>query len=132
VRLKEETLMTSLVRSVGTGSTLSWPLCPGALPGSSSESRSHLIETIGVVDVIVVDRVGVNATAVAAQSSDLAADVSGVHLVDAGGLGLVAMLHRLAAASSGQMSFIGTAAWMRQLLRIVHLGHLLSGEPTCR
>jgi ABC-type transporter Mla MlaB component len=87
---------------------------------------------IGVVDVIVADRVGVNPTAVAAQSSDLAVEVSGVQLVDAGGLGLLAMLHRLAAASSGRMSFIGTAARMRQLLRIVHLGHLLSGEPTCR
>lgn len=114
------------------GKHASWPLHPGAIPGSSSESGSHIIEMIGVVDVFVADRVGVNPTAVAAQSSDLAVHVSGVHRVHARGLGLLAMPHRLAAASSGRMSFIGTAARMRQLLLIAHFGHLLSGEPTCR
>lgn len=108
--------------------TLCWP--PGTYDSLSgfSTGGSHIIELIGDVDAILASRVRGLLATLAAHSSELAIDVSGVQFIDSAGLDLLGLLHRKATASGGQMSLIGVGPQVRRALGVAELEHLLSDD----
>jgi anti-anti-sigma factor len=90
--------------------TLSWPLNdhPGGSDDGQDVDGSHIVELIGDIDTNVVARVTNMLSAVAAQSAELAVDVSEARFIDASGLGLLVRMHRRVNASGGRMNLMGT------------------------
>jgi anti-sigma B factor antagonist len=111
--------------------TLSWPLDAGDVPVGKVDGGSHIIELIGDVDVILVSRVRSLLVTLAAQSSELAVDVSGVQFIDSEGLDLLGLLHGQVLASNGRWSLIGAGSRMRRLLSIAGLEHLVPTQSSC-
>ena len=107
--------------------TLSWPASrPARHVGEGTQPEGeHIVELIGEVDIFLVARVRPMLCAVAAQSAELVVDASGVHFIDASGLGLIAAMHREVTATGGRMQLIGATPVLQRLLRVTRLEHLL-------
>ena len=106
--------------------TLSWPLNAGDAPADASTRALHVVELIGDVDVTLAARVSGLLAALAAESADLAVDVSGVRYIDGGGLDLLRTLYGQVTARGGQLSLLGVGRLMERALESVELEHLLS------
>ena len=114
--------------------TLSWPgePAPASPPGHFQGGGSHTVALAGEIDVFLTTRLRNTLAIIAAQSAELTVDVSRLRFIDAGGLGLLALMHRRVIESGGQMSLIGATPRLKHLLHITHLEHLLAEGPAHR
>lgn len=70
--------------------------------------------------------------AIARGSEDLVVDISGVHLVDASGLGVLVGAHRLALRSERRLVLRGVPERIERLLAVTHLNRVLTVEQPVR
>jgi anti-sigma B factor antagonist len=109
--------------------TLSWPLNRAFASADGGQGGgSHTVEFIGDIDLFLASRMRSTLAGIAAQSAELAVDVSGVRFIDASGLGLLAMMYHRVNVTGGQMTLLGLSPRLRRLLRITKLEYLTSLE----
>jgi anti-sigma B factor antagonist len=70
--------------------------------------------------------------AIAAGTGDLTVDISGVHLVDASGLGVLVGAHRLALRSERRLVLRGVPERIERLLAVTHLNRVLTVEQAVK